>query len=55
MVPAKVLPPGLSYATVEKDWVVEVITRVVFGTVAAPGRSTPSRCDDTGHVPRDLT
>jgi hypothetical protein len=39
MVPAKVPPPGMNYATVEKrrvkGRVVEVITRVVFGTMAA--------------------
>ena len=39
MVPEKVPPPGLTYATVEKrrekGRVVEIVTRVVFGTVAA--------------------
>jgi IS1 family transposase len=39
MAPAKVPPPGLNYATVEKrrekGRVVEVVTRVVFGTMAA--------------------
>jgi IS1 family transposase len=39
MTPAKVPPPGLNYATVvkrrEKGRVVEVLTRVVFGTMAA--------------------
>jgi IS1 family transposase len=39
MVPEKVPPPGMSYATVqkrrEKGRVVEVLTRVVFGTMAA--------------------
>jgi IS1 family transposase len=39
MVPAKVPPPGLNYATVEKrrekGRVVEIVTRVVFGTMAA--------------------
>lgn len=39
MVPAKVPPPGLTYATVEKrrekGRVVEIVTRVVFGTMAA--------------------
>jgi hypothetical protein len=39
MVPEKVPPPGMSYATVEKrrekGRVVEVVTRVVFGTMAA--------------------
>jgi IS1 family transposase len=51
MVPAKVPPPGLNYARVEKrrekGRVVEVITRVVFGTMAAVeaalARSTASR------------
>ena len=39
LVPEKVPPPGLNYATVEKrrekGRVVEVLTRVVFGTMAA--------------------
>ena len=39
MVPEKVPPPGLNYATVEKrrekGRVVEILTRVVFGTMAA--------------------
>ena len=39
LVPEKVPPPGLTYATVEKrrekGRVVEIVTRVVFGTVAA--------------------
>jgi hypothetical protein len=39
LVPERVPPPGMSYATVEKrrekGRVVEVITRVVFGTMAA--------------------
>jgi hypothetical protein len=39
MIPAKVPPPGLNYATVEKKRekgrVVEILTRVVFGTMAA--------------------
>jgi IS1 family transposase len=51
LVPAKVPPPGLNYATVakrrEKGPVVEIVTRVVFGTmaavVAARSRSTVSR------------
>ncbi len=51
MVPEKVPPPGMSYATVEKrrekGRVVEVITRVVFGTLAlvqaALARSKASR------------
>jgi IS1 family transposase len=51
MVPERVPPPGMSYATVEKrrekGRLVEVITRVVFGTMAAVqaavARSTVSR------------
>lgn len=39
MIPEKMPPPGMSYATIEKrrekGRVVEVITRVVFGTMAA--------------------
>jgi IS1 family transposase len=39
MVPDKVPPPGMNYATVEKrrekGRVVEIVTRVVFGTMAA--------------------
>jgi IS1 family transposase len=39
MIPEKVPPPGLNYATVEKrrekGRVVEIVTRVVFGTMAA--------------------
>lgn len=39
MTPEKVAPPGLNYATVEKTRekgrVVEIVTRVVFGTMAA--------------------
>ncbi|MGI8519129.1 MAG: hypothetical protein ACR2MC_00725 [Actinomycetota bacterium] len=39
MIPDKVPPPGMSYATVvkrrEKGRVVEIVTRVVFGTMAA--------------------
>jgi hypothetical protein len=39
MVPEKVPPPGMNYATVEKrrekGRVVEIVTRVVFGTIAA--------------------
>jgi hypothetical protein len=50
-VPTKVPPPGMSYATVEKQRskgrVVSIITHVVFGTMAAVqaalGRSTVSR------------
>ena len=41
MTPKKIPPPGLNYATVEKrrekGRVVEIITRVVFGTMAAVG------------------
>jgi hypothetical protein len=51
MIPEKVPPPGMSYATVEKrrekGRVVAVITRVIFGTMAAvqvaPARSKASR------------
>src|SRR5262249_29315169 len=46
MAPEKVPPRGMNYATVEKRWekgrVVEVITRGVFGTMAA-GREALSR------------
>lgn len=39
MIPEKVPPPGMNYATVEKrrekGRVVEIVTRVVFGTMAA--------------------
>ena len=38
MIPEKVPPPGLNYATVEKrlekGQVVEIVTRVVLGTIA---------------------
>jgi uncharacterized membrane protein len=60
MVPEKVPPPGLNYATVEKrrerGRVVEVVTRVVFGTmaalVAALGRSKVSRWINTSFLER---
>jgi hypothetical protein len=60
MVPEKVPPPGLNYATVEKrrekGRVVEVLTRVVFGTlaaiVAALGRSKVSRRINTSFLER---
>ena len=58
--PAKVPPPGLNYATVEKrrekGRVVEVITRVVFGTMAAVqaavARSAVSRSVNTAFLER---
>src|SRR4051794_38258325 len=58
--PYQVPPPGLTYATVtkkrEKGRVVEVGTRVVFGTIAAvllaPGMSKVSRAIDTAFVER---
>jgi IS1 family transposase len=60
LVPAKVPPPGLNYATVEKrrekGRVVEIVTRVVFGTmatvVAALARSTVSRSINTSFLER---
>ena len=60
MVPGKVAPPGLSYATVEKrrekGRVVEIVTRVVFGTMAAVQsalvRSKTSRWINTSFVER---
>jgi hypothetical protein len=60
MIPEKVPPPGLNYATVakrrEKGRVVEIITRVVFGTMAAVeaalGRSTVSRSINTAFLER---
>jgi hypothetical protein len=60
MVPEKRPPPGLNYATVEKrrekGRVVEVVTRVVFGTmaalVAALGRSKVSRWINTSFLER---
>jgi IS1 family transposase len=60
MVPEKVPPPGLNYATVEKRRekrrVVEIITRVVFGTVAtvqaALARSMVSRSINVSFLER---
>jgi hypothetical protein len=60
MVPDEVPPAGMSYATVEKrrekGRVVEVITRVVFGTVAAVqavlARSTASRSINVSFLER---
>jgi hypothetical protein len=60
MIPEKVPPPGLNYATVEKrranGRVVEVITRVVFGTMAAVqaavARSAVSRSVNTSFLER---
>ena len=60
MVPEKVPPPGLNYATVEKrrekGRVVEILTRVVFGTmaavVAALARSKVSRWINTSFLER---
>ncbi len=60
MIPEKVPPPGLNYATVEKrrekGRVVAVVTRVVFGTmaalVAALGRSKVSRWINTSFLER---
>jgi hypothetical protein len=60
MMPEKVPPPGLNYATVEKrrenGRVVEVLTRVVFGAMAAVlaalGRSSVSRWINTSFLER---
>jgi IS1 family transposase len=60
MIPAKVPPPGLNYATVEKrrekGRVVEVVTRVVFGTMAAVqaalAKSKSSRSINTSFLER---
>jgi hypothetical protein len=60
MIPEKVPPPGLSYATVEKrrekGRVVEILTRVVFGTMAAVqaalAKSTASRSINTSFLER---
>jgi len=60
MIPAKVPPPGLNYATVEKrrekGRVVEIITRVVFGTMAtvraALARSAVSRSINVSFLER---
>jgi hypothetical protein len=61
MAPEKVPPPGLNYATVEKKRekgrVVEIITRVVFGTMAAVqaalARSTVSQSVNTSFLERE--
>jgi hypothetical protein len=60
MVPEKVPPPGLTYATVEKrrekGRVVAILTRVVFGTMAAVlaalGQSSVSRWINTSSLER---
>lgn len=60
MVPEKVPPAGMNYATVEKrrdkGRVVEIVTRVVFGTMAgvqaALARSSASRRINTSFVER---
>ena len=60
MIPEKVPPPGMNYAAVEKrrekGRVVEILTRVVFGTmagvVAALARSGASRRINTSFVER---
>ena len=60
MIPAKVPPPALTYATVEKrrekGRVVEILTRVVFGTMAAVmaalARSKVSRRINTSFLER---
>jgi hypothetical protein len=60
MVPEKVPPPGLTYAVVEKrkekGRVVEILSRVVFGTMAAVlaalGRSSVSRWINTSLLER---
>lgn len=60
MIPERVPPPGMNYATVEKrrekGRVVEILTRVVFGTmagvVAALARSRASRRINTSFVER---
>jgi hypothetical protein len=60
MVPEKVPPEGMNYATVEKrrskGRVVEIVTRVVFGTMAsvasALARSTASQGINTSFVER---
>jgi IS1 family transposase len=60
MVAERVPPPGMNYATVEKrrekGRVVEIVTRVVFGTMAsvaaALARSTASRGINTSFVER---
>jgi IS1 family transposase len=60
MIPEKAAPPGLTYATVEKrrekGRVVAIVTRVIFGTMAAVGaalaRSKASRGINTSFVER---
>jgi IS1 family transposase len=60
MVPEKVPPAGMNYATVEKrrekGRVVEIVTRVVFGTIAAVqavlGKSKASRRINTSFLER---
>jgi hypothetical protein len=60
MIPEKVPPPALNYATVEKKRekgrVVEIVTRVVFGTMAAVmealARSKVSRSINTSFLER---
>ena len=60
MIPERVPPPGMNYATVEKrrvkGRVVGIVTRVVFGTMAgvaaALARSTASRRINTSFVER---
>jgi IS1 family transposase len=61
MVPEKAPPPGLNYATVEKrrerGRVVEIVTRVVFGTMAAVqavlSQSKASRRINTSFLERE--
>ena len=61
MVPERVPPPGMSYATVEKrrekGRVVEIVTRVVFGTMAAVqaalAKSKVSRRINTAFLERE--
>ena len=61
MIPEKVLPPGMNYATVEKrrkkGRVVEIVTRVVFGTMAAVqaalAKSKVSRRINTAFLERE--
>ena len=54
MIPEKVPPPELTYATVEKrrekGRVVEIVTRVVFGTMAPDSRFVPPRKQRAGTV-----
>jgi len=61
MIPEKVLPPGMNYATVEKrrkkGRVVAIVTRVVFGTMAAVqaalAKSKVSRRINTSFLERE--